>query len=184
MVPDRLHLSHKRCRPAKGQALLVLLALALLALGEWAGEDMVETRQLVLILGDGRTLLAAVAAFILWCAAGRSWRRAGARAVASAMLVAALAAGLWGGSVVEARAFNACVARGEDVRAALEAYRVAHGEYPPSLAALGWPRLPGARLLHGNLLTYESDRSSYRLRFRDWFYEYRASNESAFMAHK
>ncbi len=43
MVPARLNLvGGKRLSPVKRRAGLVVLALALLALGEWAGEDFVD----------------------------------------------------------------------------------------------------------------------------------------------
>ena len=161
-----------------------MLALVLLALGEWAGEDFVERRRLLLALDGPWPLLGPAGAVILWCVLGRSWRRAGIRAGLSALLAAVLAAGVWGGYAVGTRAFDACVERGEEVRQALQAYRLAHGRYPPSLAALDCPTLPGRRLLHANLLSYESNGASYRLHFRDWIYDHRASDADAFMAHK
>jgi len=162
----------------------VLLALALLALGEWAGEDLVERPRLLLVLDSPVLLLGAAGLLIAWCALGRSWRPAALRTALSALLVAALAAGLWSGYVMGTGAFNACVERGEEVRQALGSYRIAHGRYPPSLAALDRPSLPGNRLLHGSLLSYESDGASYRLRFRDSLYDHQATDNSAFMAHK
>ncbi len=141
MVLARLNLvSRERLSAMKRRVGFVLLALALLVLGEWAGEDLVERPRLLLVLDSPVPLLGAAGLLIVWCAL--------------------------------------------EVRQALEAYRIAHGRYPPSLAALDRPSLPGNRLLHGDLLSYESDGSSYRLRFRDWLYDYQATDDSAFMAHK
>jgi hypothetical protein len=185
MVLARLDLvSLERLSAMKRRAGFVLLALALLVLGEWAGEDLVERPRLLLVVDSHGTLLGAAGLLIVWWALGRSWRRAGVRAGLSALLIAALAAGLWGGNAIGKRAFNACVERGEEVRQALGAYRIAHGRYPLSLAALDRPSLPGKRLLHGNLLSYASDGASYRLGFRDWLYDHQATDNSAFMAHK
>ncbi len=185
MVLARLNLvSRERLSAMKRRVGFVLLALALLVLGEWAGEDLVERPRLLLVLDSPVPLLGAAGLLVAWCVLGRSWRRAAVRAALSALLVAALAVGLWGGNDIGRHAFDACVEHGEEVRQALEAYRIAHGRYPPALAALDRPSLPGNRLLHGDLLSYESDGSSYRLRFRDWLYDYQATDDSAFMAHK
>jgi hypothetical protein len=185
MVLARLDLVNRGCLPALKRRLgFVLIALALLLLGEWAGEDLVERPRLLLILDSPGPLFGAAVLLIVWCVLGRSWRRAGARAGLSALLVAALAVGLWGGNHIGRDAFAACIERGEEVRQALEAYRSAHGRYPPSLEALDRPSLPGSRLLHGNLLSYASDGASYRLGFRDWLYAHQATDNSAFMAHK
>ena len=185
MVLARLNLAGgERVSSMKSRVGFVLFALVLLVLGEWAGEDLVERPRLLLLLDSPGLLLGAAGLLVVWCALGRPWRRVAVRTGLSALLVAALAAGLWGGYVMGTRAFNACVERGEEVRQALEVHRVAHGRYPASLAALDRPSLPCKRLLHANLLSYESDGAGYRLGFRDWLYEHQATNDSAFMAHK
>lgn len=62
------------------------------------------------------------------------------------------------------RAFDECLARGEEVRLALRDYRLQHGRFPAVLAELAID-LPGRRALRPALLSYQRKEGDYRLSF-------------------
>src|SRR5216683_2688635 len=72
MVLARLNLvSRERLSAMKRRVGFVLLALALLVLGEWAGEDLVERPRLLLVLDSPVPLLGAAGLLVAWCVLGR-----------------------------------------------------------------------------------------------------------------
>ena len=85
----------------------------------------------------------------------------------AAVGVAAACLGFAFGQAAAQHAFNQCVDRGEDVRAALREFKARTGHYPDSLQQLG-QRLPGERLLRSNILQYERRGDAYTLSFSDW----------------
>jgi hypothetical protein len=67
------------------------------------------------------------------------------------------------GKLDHQRAYHDCIKNGEKLRAALKEYHKAHGQYPDNLSQLGWPHLPGRRVLGGNMWDYEGEKDHYRL---------------------
>jgi hypothetical protein len=84
----------------------------------------------------------------------------------------------WGGFLTgdwsSARAFNSCVDRREELRAALSGFKSRTGRYPDSLVELGIP-LPGGRLLRPTILFYERRGDGYVLAFSDWLVSHSAT---------
>lgn len=89
--------------------------------------------------------------------------------------------GAWfGGQTIAARAFDDCRARGEEVRLALRHYRLQHGRFPQQLEDLAI-ELPGRRLLHSTLLTYQPKEGDYRLSFANTLVEHVANARYPFL---
>jgi hypothetical protein len=89
--------------------------------------------------------------------------------------------GAWfGGQTIAARAFADCLARGEEVRLALREYRLQHGQFPQQLDDLAI-ELPGQRLLHSTLLTYQPKEGDYRLSFANTLVEHVANARYPFL---
>lgn len=129
-------------------------------------------------LFDG--LLGCLVAFIV-AALGRAswyWRLGRGLGVAAVGWLAFLA----GHQSVQA-AFNRCFDEGEELRAALAAYRLQHPGYPSDLAAIGRP-LPCKPYLHASLLHYQLTLSGYELWFGDAFVTYRATELQKFEVRK
>lgn len=80
-------------------------------------------------------------------------------------------------------AFNRCMDEGEQVRAALAAYRLQHLGYPSDLAGMG-RSLPCKPYLHASLLHYQLTPSGYELWFGDAFVTYRATELQGFEGRK
>lgn len=98
------------------------------------------------------------------------------------LLVAALLfIGAWfAGQTVAGRAFDDCLARGEEVRLALRNYRLQQGQFPQHLNDLAID-LPGQRLLHSTLLTYQPKEGDYRLSFANALVEHVANSRYPFL---
>lgn len=79
--------------------------------------------------------------------------------------------------------FNRCLAEGEQLRAALAAYRLQHSGYPSDLAALGRP-LPCKPYLHASRLHYQPTPTGYELWFGDTFVTHRATELQGFEGRK
>jgi hypothetical protein len=101
--------------------------------------------------------------------------------LASVALTAGLFAAGWYLGVTELeRAFDGCVARGEQVRQALAEHHRVHGSYPSSLEALALSDLPGGRLLRSGLLEYSLTDDGYLLEFADASSRLTADEERGF----
>lgn len=97
------------------------------------------------------------------------------------MAAALLFIGAWfAGQTAAGRAFDDCLARGEEVRLALRNYRLEQGQFPQQLDDLGMV-LPGQRLLHSTLLTYQAKEGDYRLSFANALVEYVANARYPFL---
>ena len=107
------------------------------------------------------------------------WRR-----LLAALLLGGIGLSAWqlGGSEA-ARAFNECVASGEEVRQTLADYRAAHGRYPAELAQ-ALPDLPCRPRFANTLLHYTASADTYTLYFGDALVSHQASESSEFTAHK
>lgn len=100
------------------------------------------------------------------------------------MAAALLFIGAWfAGQTNAGRAFDDCVARGEEVRLALRSYRLEQGRFPEQLDDLGID-LPGQRLLHSTLLTYQAKVGDYRLSFANALVEHVANARYPFLLPK
>ncbi|MCD4689669.1 MAG: hypothetical protein K8R55_10115 [Desulfuromonadaceae bacterium] len=84
------------------------------------------------------------------------------------------------GQTVAGRAFDDCLARGEEVRQALGSYRLQQGQFPQQLSDLAID-LPGQRLLHATLLTYQPKEGDYRLSFANTLVEHVANARYPFL---
>lgn len=92
--------------------------------------------------------------------------------------------GAWfAGSHSLAQAFNACVDKGEDIRALLTKYHEERAEYPANLDALT-ASIPCGRLTRPSLLVYERTTAGYRLSFGDWLVTHTATESEPFVGHK
>jgi len=154
---------------------LVLLLAVLAGLsGFWLGEAGRGVAGLV----DGA--LGCLVAFVVAALWRASWlRRLGRGLGAAAVWWLAFLAGQ---QSVQA-AFNRCFDEGEELRAALAAYRLQHPGYPSDLAAVGRP-LPCKPYLHASLLHYQLTPSGYELWFGDAFVTYRATELQKFEGRK
>ncbi len=63
------------------------------------------------------------------------------------------------------QAYRDCERNSDQLRADLTQYRDHNGNFPLSLNQLGWPRLPGGRLLGKSILHYDFGIKSYRMYF-------------------
>lgn len=102
--------------------------------------------------------------------------------VRTTLLAAALLfiAAWFAGQTTAGRAFDDCLARGEEVRLALRSYRLEQGRFPEQLDDLGID-LPGQRLLHSTLLTYQAKEGDYRLSFANALVEHVANARYPFL---
>lgn len=102
--------------------------------------------------------------------------------VRTTLLTAALLfIGAWfAGQTTAGRAFDECLTRGEEIRLALRHYRLEQGRFPQQLKDLG-VELPGQRLLHSTLLTYQPKEGDYRLSFANALVEYAANSRYPFL---
>lgn len=97
------------------------------------------------------------------------------------LAAALLFIGAWfAGQTAAGRAFDDCLARGEEVRLALRNYRLEQGQFPQQLEDLTID-LPGQRLLHSTLLTYQPKEGDYRLSFANALVEYVANARYPFL---
>ena len=157
-------------RKAASIALVVLLC----GLGVWLGEGGIP-------LFRAWPLAAAVVGglVVVVVAPGAAWKKAAFGAAFLLLYAVAYFSGLQSFG----RAFDECLARGEEVRALLSRYQARSGQYPESLDELGVP-VPCGRLTRPTLLVYERTESGYAIRFGDWLVEHSATESEAFMAHK
>lgn len=98
---------------------------------------------------------------------------------ATVMFVGAWAAG----QALVKQAYNECFKRGDEVRAALEDYRIEHGSYPSQLDWLDI-KIPGKLRLHAPLLRYRPMGQDYRLSFKADNVQFEASRHTPFVAHR
>ncbi len=97
------------------------------------------------------------------------------------LATALLFIGAWfAGQTIAGRAFDECLARGEEVRLALRNHRLDHGRFPQQLDDLDM-QLPGQRLLHPPLLNYRPKEGDYRLSFANTLVEYVANSRYPFL---
>ncbi len=97
------------------------------------------------------------------------------------MAAALLFIGAWfAGQTTADRAFDDCLARGEEVRLALRSYRLEQGRFPQRLDDLAID-LPGQRLLHSTLITYQPKEGDYRLSFANTLVEHVANARYPFL---
>ncbi len=97
------------------------------------------------------------------------------------LAAALLFIGAWfAGQTVANRAFYDCLTRGEEVRQALRSYRLQQGQFPQQLDDLAID-LPGQRLLHSPLLTYQPKEGDYRLSFANTLVEHVANARYPFL---
>lgn len=97
------------------------------------------------------------------------------------MAAALLFIGAWfAGQTAANRAFDDCLARGEEVRLTLRNYRLQQGRFPQRLDDLDID-LPGQRLLHSTLMNYQAKEGDYRLSFANALVEYVANARYSFL---
>jgi hypothetical protein len=157
---------------------LALLLLATLAAGVWFGEDNSNVFPRVwwaTLTG----VLATAAAWRLTSTSGR-WLRTSITVASAAVAVAGFVIG--GGEAT--RAYNECVARGEDIRRELAAYKQQHGHYPRQLPEAIKRSSSCSRALRGSLLQYSATAPGYQLEFGDYLVTFRATDQHEFMATK
>jgi hypothetical protein len=153
---------------------LVVPPLALIALGYWLGEEGAFPLRSAVIAGG---LAAFVAALPI---ARKPWPQK--------LAVAAGALGLYvlsfqAGSASYRSAFNDCIEKGENVRAALASFAERNKHYPSSLEQLNTP-IPCARRVRPTILLYEAVRDGYTLRFQDWLVTFEGTQYSPLAARK
>jgi hypothetical protein len=86
------------------------------------------------------------------------------------------------GQTSSGRAFNECVAHGDDARVLLQAYFQAHQSYPTALSELN--KVPCPRILRSSILSYQPTTQGYQLYFSDSFVLFTATESQPFEAHK
>ncbi len=97
------------------------------------------------------------------------------------LAAALLFIGTWfAGQSSAGRAFDDCLARGEEVRLALRSYRLQQGRFPLQLTDLAID-LPGQRLLHPSLMTYQAKEGDYRLSFANALVQHVANARYPFL---
>lgn len=156
----------------------IVFAVAILAAiaGGWLGEGPAPRLSLLPIA------LLMVFAGAAYAAAPR---RSNALKICWAAVVAAVFAAAWfAGAASATRAYNACIGRGEEIRAALTAYHDRHGRYPGALRDLRMPNSSCRRVLRGDLLVYQPTGSGYSLHFSDGIVQHRATQHEPFIAVK
>ena len=149
-----------------------LLLIATGLTGFWFGEGNVALVSTTALLAFVAMPLAAVAV-----APRRDPSRVRMRLVAGALLFI----GAWtAGQTSLHKAVEDCVLHGEEVRLALRAYRLQHGEFPEQLSELP-VELPGGRLLHPSILDYQRVERDYRLSFTNAGIRYLANARYPFL---
>lgn len=169
MTGDRVPAQEAR----RGCAVIIGTSLLAAVGGFWFGEASVSPG------------LAELLAALAFAAAGFAlhrgpWLR---RALAAAATVGVFAIALVAGGESSRRAYNECVARGEEVRSALAEFRSRTGRYPQSLDEIPH-QLACRRMLRGSILKYEMTKSGYHLRFGDWLVSHSATESEGFTPHK
>jgi len=72
----------------------------------------------------------------------------------------------WLGGILDLReATQDCLRNADQLRADLVQYHDRKGSFPQTLDQLGWPRLPGGRLMGKSILHYDFGIKSFRLYF-------------------
>lgn len=127
-------------------------------------------------------LTALLALATVWWIGRASGRRF--RIIAMMACVAASVAGFVMGDREATRAYNYCVANGEEIRTQLATYRQREGHYPARLdLAIARERLC-TRALRGTLLWYSATASTYQLEFGDYLVTFRSTDQAPFVAAK
>lgn len=96
----------------------------------------------------------------------------------SALFIAAFIAG----QASNGRAFNECVAHGDDARTLLQAYFQVNQSYPATLSVLN--SVQCNRILRSSILDYQLTKQGYQLYFGDSFVSFVATESQPFEAHK
>lgn len=144
------------------------------AVGYWLGEGVGAGLDVVpLAIGLGASLA------VGFTFPGKSWLRIFGGVVALVLYAVAF----YAGSLSFSRAFNECVARGEEVRARLNEYEKKHGQYPERISQLE-VAAPCSRIVRASILEYEKKNDAYVLSFKDWLVEHKATESESFMAQK
>ena len=155
---------------------LATVALVATVVSVWLGEDLKSSFQNLVLFGVVALCSGVLAALLC--------RPAWKRGIAAAVGVGALAvSGFWVGDRIALRAFNSCVDHGDEIRSALELFKVRTGHYPDSLAELG-QELPGERLLRRSILIYRRQGAGYVLSFADWLTEHTATDATGWDVRK
>ena len=82
-----------------------------------------------------------------------------------------------------ARAFNACVESGDEMRTRLSEYRNKNGEFPNRLSQLDGDG-QCARITRPSILKYTKTKVGYFLTFEDWLVRYSATESQRFIPSK
>ena len=107
------------------------------------------------------------------------------RSIGSMLVLGALTVGYLGGGRSSEVAWNDCVHRREDVRAALAQYRQDRGGFPLDLSQLPGGSTCGNRPMRGTILRYERRADEgYVLSFGDSLAVHEATDEAPFSSHK
>ncbi len=155
---------------------IATLAIVATLVGVWLGEDLNTPFRNIVLFGVAALCSGLLA--VLLCYPSRR------KGIAAAVGVAALiASGFWLGDQIATRAFNSCVNHGDEVRSALEVFKLRSGHYPDSLAELG-QALPGDRWLRRNILFYRRQGAGYVLSFTDWLVEHTATDSTGWDVRK
>ncbi len=102
---------------------------------------------------------------------------------AAALLLPAVLFGSWVYSGGDRRtAYMDCLKNGEEIRTALAQYQVQNKKYPETLSQLGLVKLPGDRLIGGNILEYSTSKDGYLLSARAFNSESDATAKHPFKA--
>ena len=158
----------------------LISSIGLLILGIWRGEDL--SAGPFDWLSEAALGVAWLAFFLVLARRNASLRLK--LAILAVLGPGVLAVGLYAGNQSARSAYNECVQEGELVRKALYAYYEEHNSYPEDLDSLSMEKLPGRRILRGNVLWYKASASGYVLSFSDWLVSHEATESSSFMAHK
>ena len=156
------------------RAVVTGLVLGLAMLGFWLGEGGVALREPI---WGGAALAGSLMVAVVAPTALRG------KVVVGAAAFLVIVATWFIGTHSLARAFNECVARGEEVRGSLTMYREEIGQYPVDLDALGIS-IPCGRITRPSVLVYEKTAAGYRLSFADWLVTLRATESESFIAGK
>ena len=149
-----------------------VLLLAVLS-GAWLGSD--------LDLIDAGDVIGALVVVVLALLVPE--RRIGVRALLPILAFAAFA-GAWGfGQYDGRRAYDECMANGDDVRVLVLDYMQKTGGYPASLRNLD-ERVPCRRVLRGTILHYTRTPTGFDLYFGDWLGSCHATERHPFGCRK
>jgi hypothetical protein len=142
--------------------------------GYWFGEGALLARGELPVVGG------VIACLVVTALVPGRWPLKVFAGVAS---LALYAVAFYSGSLSFDRAFNECVARGEEVRVQLTEYRNRHNRYPEHLGQLEGFALC-ERITRPTILDYQKTRDGYELSFGDWLVEHKATESETFIAHK